>query len=137
MAIGGNVDYAGAGTAAIAYSSLLDFTQSPLAWVREAMPTGRVMADAVLLPDGTVAVFNGGAASSQRARPPLSSTGGIDARRPCLGESSVCVMGRDVPLSHGAETSMGAQTPASVPARESHAWICCTGCLAWAMLAGQ
>ena len=61
LVVGGNVDFAAAGTPAVAYSSLLDFGQAPLAWQREAMPTGRVMPDAVLLPDGTVAVFNGGA----------------------------------------------------------------------------
>ena len=60
LVVGGNTDMATAGTPAVAYSLLMDFTQATLAWQREQMPIGRVMPDAVILPDGTVAVFNGG-----------------------------------------------------------------------------
>jgi hypothetical protein len=53
LVVGGStVNSAGPGTPASAATYLLDFSVSPLTWMREDMTTGRVMPDAVLLPDG-------------------------------------------------------------------------------------
>ena len=39
LVVGGNTDFAGAGTAAVAYSSLMDYSRMPLTWQSEAMST--------------------------------------------------------------------------------------------------
>ena len=58
--MGGTTDFAGPGTTAASTSFLLDFSVAPLAWVTEDSGIPRVMPDAILLPDGTVSVVNGG-----------------------------------------------------------------------------
>ena len=46
----------------------LDFTTAPkLAWTQETMSAARVMPDGVLLPDGSVAILNGGEVSLRPA----------------------------------------------------------------------
>ena len=60
LAVGGTTDFANPGTAAASTSYLLDFSLTPLHWITEDSGVPRVMPDAILLPDGTVVVANGG-----------------------------------------------------------------------------
>ena len=56
---GSSQDHAGGGTPASTHTYLLDLTASNPTWTQETLSCPRIMPDAVLLPDGTVGIFNG------------------------------------------------------------------------------
>ena len=56
---GSSKDQAGGGTPASQLTYLLDLTATNPTWTQETLSCPRVMPDAVLLPDGTVGIFNG------------------------------------------------------------------------------
>lgn len=62
---GTSTDQANAQTPASSSSYRINLGAATLAWETESMPFPRVMGDAVLLPDGTVFVTNGGQIGEQ------------------------------------------------------------------------
>ena len=125
LIVGGTTDYANPGTTAAATSLLLDFSVQPLAWVTERTGVPRVMPDAVMLPDGTVAVVNGGnigiagggsgTANAAVVGPPTAagaalSSGVLAAWR---RRSAACTAALAQPRAQGSRVLLGMQLQAA------------------------
>lgn len=93
LVIGGaGVEGANPQTPASRYVYVLDLSLANPVWARDTMPSARIMPDGVLLPDGTVGIFNGAEVGIAGGTPGKGAQ-----RSPPCSHSCSCVQAHAVP----------------------------------------